>query len=93
LVDVTLDLSGVPQEGSGLQLAFSPSASAPNAHPRREAAAAKLCRELFAQAEWERYLNDRDEIVDAVDYVNTNPRKHDLSDQHWDFVVPIPAHV
>ena len=41
----------------------------------------------------ERYLNDWDEIVDAVDYVNTNPRKHDLPDQHWDFVVPAPANV
>ena len=47
----------------------------------------------WADGGWERYLNDRDEIVDAVDYVNANPRKHDLPDQNWDFVVPVPANV
>lgn len=47
----------------------------------------------WAEGGWERYLNHRSEIVDAVDYVNGNPRKHDLPDQHWDFVVPIPPSV
>jgi hypothetical protein len=37
-----------------------------------------------------RYLNHRPAIVDAMDYVNGNPRKHDLPDQTWDFVVPLP---
>ena len=44
----------------------------------------------WAEGGWERYLNDRHAIVDAIDYVNGNPRKHDLPDQTWDFVVPIP---
>lgn len=47
----------------------------------------------WAEGGWERYLNSWGEIIEAVDYVNGNPRKHDLPDQHWDFVVPVPAHV
>jgi REP element-mobilizing transposase RayT len=42
----------------------------------------------WAEGVWERYLNHQNEIIDAVDYVNGNPRKHDLPDQHWEFVVP-----
>jgi len=43
----------------------------------------------WAEGGWERYLNTREEIIDAVKYVNGNPRKHNLPDQHWDFVRPI----
>lgn len=40
----------------------------------------------WAEGGWERYLNTEVEIVDAVDYVNRNPQKHDLPAQGWGFV-------
>jgi REP element-mobilizing transposase RayT len=44
----------------------------------------------WAEGGWERYLNYQREIVDAIGYVNGNPRKHDLDDQHWPFVKTLP---
>jgi hypothetical protein len=44
----------------------------------------------WAEGGWERYLETPAEIVEAVDYADGNPRKHDLPDQKWDFVLPVP---
>ena len=43
----------------------------------------------WAEGGWERYLNDKQAIVDAVNYVNINPLKQNLPDQNWDFVAPL----
>src|SRR4051812_7830953 len=42
----------------------------------------------WAEGGWERYLNLNAEIVDAIDYANENPEKHDLSRQNWELVRP-----
>lgn len=44
----------------------------------------------WAEGGWERYLDTRAEIAEAVEYADGNPPKHDLSEQRWDFVVPMP---
>ena len=38
-----------------------------------------------------RYLNDREAIVDAIDYVQKNPIELGLKALHWNFVVPFDA--
>jgi len=37
---------------------------------------------------WNRFLNARCEIIDAIDYVERNPVRIWLPKQHWDFVEP-----
>jgi REP element-mobilizing transposase RayT len=42
----------------------------------------------WADGGWERYLNTDTEIEDTMQYVNSNPTKHNLPPQHWPFTTP-----
>jgi REP element-mobilizing transposase RayT len=45
----------------------------------------------WAEGGWERYLNDKAEIKDAINYVNNNPSKHNLPLQNWSFITKLDA--
>lgn len=42
----------------------------------------------WVEGGWVRYLNDREAVIDASDYVRRNPLKRGLKKQNWTFVSP-----
>jgi hypothetical protein len=46
----------------------------------------------WARKWWKVFLDDEEDILRAIRYVERNPRKEGKPPQRWSFVVPYPFH-
>jgi REP element-mobilizing transposase RayT len=47
-----------------------------------------LARPVWGEKCWKVYLDEPDDVAEAVDYVDQNPLRDGLPAQHWPFIVP-----
>ncbi len=43
---------------------------------------------MWVRGGWKRFLSSPDKIEDAIEYVRSNPARHDLPSQQWSFETP-----
>jgi REP element-mobilizing transposase RayT len=51
----------------------------------------KLERTPWTRGCWKVFINDKETLLAAVEYINANPASASLTSQSWDFISPLPV--